>query len=161
MTYKTKKVFALIVISCASLVGLLSIYRATLKPSNLKVVTGKVLDKKIEYFTSYGSGRHYCLAFHVTNIQDKIAVNLGTKKQAENDSTFYLIDIGKTYKFYLDPTVPTTRTGNWGIRRIDYNDVQVYQASNKLNLFGGIIISLMSLAGIIILLKYKKDQNGS
>lgn len=160
MTYKTKRVFAFIIISFTFLLGLLSLYRATLKVSSLEIITAKVLEKRIEYFTSYQSGRHYCLAFRLANIQDKIAINLGTKRQAENDSTFYLIDTGKAYKFYLDPTVPATKRGNWGIRRIDYNDVPIYKASEKLDLYGGSIITLISLAGLVILIKYKKKENG-
>jgi hypothetical protein len=161
MTDKIRRIFVLIFIICALLVGLLSIYRATLRASDLNIINGKVIDKKIEYFTSFRSGRHYCLTFQLANRQDKIAINLGTKSQAEKDSAFYLIDTGKTYKFYLDPTVPTKNSENWGIDRIDYNGIQVYKTSNKLNLYGGTFISVLSLVGIFILFKHKRKENGS
>ena len=156
MSDKFKKIFVLILCSFSLLVGLVSIYRATLKTSDLTIIVDKVIDKKIFYFTSLKSGRHYCLAFELANRQNKIAINLGTKSEAGKDSAFFLIDTGKTYKFYMDPTVPTTDRGNWGIKRIDYNDTEIYETSNKLNLYGGTFISLLSLTGIILIIKFKK-----
>jgi hypothetical protein len=137
------------------------IYRAALKTSDLTIISGEVLGKKIEYSKSYVSGRHYYLAIRIANRQDTIAINLGTKSQVDKDSAFYLIDIGKTYKFYLDPTVPTTHGVNWGIYRVVYNDVEVYKTSNNLNLYGGSVISIASLIGMIIILKFKKKKPGS
>ena len=158
---KIKKVTVLILLTATLLVGLLSVYRATLKTTDLTVVIDKVIDKKIEYFTSLKSGRHYCLAFRLAKRQDRIAINLETKSHAYKDSVFYIIDTGKTYKFYLDPTVPTRNGINWGINKIDYDEHVVYETSNKLNLYGGTFISLLSLAGIVVILKFKKRENYS
>ncbi len=161
MFNKIKKIIVLIFLTSALLVGLLSVYRATLKTTDLTVINDKVIKKKISYFKSAKSGRHYFLAFKLANRQEEIAINLGTRSQAGKDSAFYLIDTGKTYKFYLDPTVPTQNGVNWGIDKIDYNSNEIYKTSNKLNLYGGTFISLLSLAGIIIVLKFKKKVNGS
>ena len=86
MTYQIRKIIGLIFISVSLLGGILSIYRATLKTSQLTIINGKVIDKKIEYSTSLKGGRDYYLAFHLSNRQDKIAINLGTKRQAEKTS---------------------------------------------------------------------------
>ncbi len=156
MRQKITKIIVLLFLVVSLLVGLLSIFRATIPTSSLTVISDKVIDKKILYFISAKSGRHYCLAFQLEKRQGKIAINLGTKSQADKDSAFYLIDIGKTYTFYLDPTIPTSDGINWGIDKIDYNSKEVYKKSNKLNLYGGTSISLLCLAGIIVVLKSKK-----
>src|SRR4030095_2721751 len=165
MTNKTKRTIARIVawiyLPSSFFLGLLMIYRAKLKTSNLSIIIGEVIDKRIESSTSFGSDRTHCLAIKLANNEHKIAINLGTKRQASKDSAFNLIEIGKTYKFYLDPTVPPTNGINWGICRVDYNDAAVYETSNKLNLYGGTLISIASLIGMIVILKFKKKENGS
>lgn len=158
---KIKNTILLIFMTIALLVGLLSIYRGTLKTKDLTIIIGKVLDKKILYSTSAKSGRHYSLTFSLDNRQEKIAINLGTKSQSDKDSAFYLIDIGKSYQFYLDPTIPTQNGVNCGISKIDYNGIEVYKTSNKLNLYGGIFISILSLAAIIAVIKFNTKGNVS
>jgi hypothetical protein len=159
MFEKIQKVFIIILLTGIFLVGLLCVYRATLTTKNMTVVVDKVINKKILYFTSVKGGRHYCLAFKLANKQNKIAINLGTKSQADNDSAFYFIDTGKVYKFYLDPTVPTDNGINWGIHQIDFDNKEVYKKPTKLDLFLGILISLISLTGIILILKSKKKNS--
>lgn len=155
---KIIKIISLTIVIAAFLAGLLSIYRATLKTTDMIVIAGKVISKKISYFKSIRSGRHYSVAFELANRAGKIAINLGTKNEAANDSAFYLIDTGKVYTFYLDPTVPTQNGVNKGIYQIDYNNKEVYRRSNNFNLYGGIIITLVSLVGIIFLVKFKKKE---
>jgi hypothetical protein len=157
MFEKIQRVFIIILLTFVFFIGLLSVYRATLKTKALTVLVGKVVNKKILYFKGVKSGRHYCLAFELANKQDKIAINLGTKGQAEKDSAIFLIDTGKEYEFDLDPTVPTDNGINWGIDKVDYNNKEVYKKSNKLNLYLGIFISLISLTGIFMILKIKKE----
>src|SRR6185312_14719165 len=98
----------------------------------------------IAYLKGITNGRHYYLAFQLENRPDKIAINLGTQSQADKDSAFYLVDTGKIYTFYLDPTVPTQNGINWGIDKIDYDGHEVYQASNKLKFYGGAFLSFLS-----------------
>lgn len=158
-----KKIFdiVLLVFLTITFIGSLeSIYRATLKAPDMTTIIGKVTEKNILYFTSK-TGRTYCLAFKLNNRKDKIAINLGTESQAQKDSTFYLIDTGKTYKFYLDPTVLTDDGTNWGITQIDYNGYRIYKTSNKLNLYGGLFTGLISLIVFIIIIKFKKKENRS
>jgi hypothetical protein len=156
-----KKILGYFIIVGALLVGLLSLYRSFLKPSNMIVIKGKVIDKKISYFTSYGSGRHYSLIFKIEGRSDKIAINLGTKREAEKDSTIYLIDTLKTYEFFVDPTVPIRNKVKTGITRIEYNGQIIYQTYNNLNFYGGLFISLLSLAGLIIIIYKAKQKKAS
>ena len=159
MYAKIIKLIAIILLTCALLVGILSIYRATLKTSDLTGFTGKVLTKQITYSTSIKSGRHYSLKFQLENRQDLIAINLGTESQAEKDSAIYLIDTGKTYKFYLDPTVPMSNGVICGIKQVDLNNVRIYKTSNSLDLYGGTFISLLSFVGLLIIIFYKKKNS--
>lgn len=153
-----KKLFGLIVMICVFCVGVLCLYRALLTTAHMNIMYGKVINKEISYRTSAKSGNAYCLAFTIENDSRKIAINLGTKSQAKNDSTINLIEIGNIYKFYLDPSVPTRNNVNWGINRIDYNDKQIFKSSIKLNLFFGILFCLMSIGGIIIIYKFNKTR---
>jgi hypothetical protein len=152
-----KTIVAYILFICGFLVGLLSIYRASLKVSDLTIVKGKVIEKRISI--SYGKGRHYSLNFKLEGRQDEIAINLGTKREAGKDITIYKVDTGKTYEFYLDPTVPTQNSVNSGICKIDYNGKEIFKASNKLNVYGGAFVSILSLALIVLLYKHNKKNN--
>jgi hypothetical protein len=142
-------------------VGLLSIFRATLQKPDLYLITGKVTGKRIVSFSSYRSGTHYGIALLLAGHTDMIAINAGSENEEERKHVFNLIDTGKAYQFYMDPTIPTTNRINWGIDEIDYNNREVYITSNKLNLYGGTFISILSLAGIVGITKYKKKQQES
>jgi hypothetical protein len=152
-----KTIVAYILFICGFLVGLLSIYRASLKVPNLTIVKGKVIEKRISI--SYGKGRHYSLNFKLEGKHNEIAINLGTKPAVEHDSTIYKVDTGKTYVFYLDPTVLTQNSVNWGICKIDYNGQEIFKASNKLNLYGGAFVTILSLTLIVLLYKHNQKQN--
>ena len=161
MNFKIKKIIGLFIFSLALLLGLLSIYRATIKTSQLTIVKGKVIHKKIEKYKHFRGGTNYCLAFRLANREDKIAINLGTKSQAEKDPAVHLIDTGKAYEFYLDPTVPTIDGENWGIDKIDYNNVEIYKTSNELNLYAGTFLSILSIVLIVMMLKHKEKGKES
>ena len=161
MSFQIKKIIGLFIFSLSLLLGLLSIYRATLKTSQLTMITGKVISKKINYERGARGGLDYYLAFQLADWRDKIAINLGTKSQAEEDPAFHLIDTGKVYTFFMDPTVPTINGENWGIDKIDYNNIEIYKTSNNLNLYGGTFLSILSLVLIILMLKHKEKGKES
>jgi len=48
-----KKIIAYLLLISALLVGLLSLYRVSLKSSDMTIVNGKVTEKEISYYTSY------------------------------------------------------------------------------------------------------------
>ncbi len=150
-----KKIIIYLLLIFSLVIGLLSLYRASLKSSDMTIVNGRVTNKIISYYTSYHTGRHYSLIFTLRDRQNKIAINLGTENEAREDATFYLIDTSKLYKFFIDPTIPVVNGVQTGITRIDYNDQTIFKSSNNLNLYGGLCISLLSIAGLI-LIKYKK-----
>ena len=154
-----KTIVFYILCGSAFFVGMLSIYRSSSKVSDLSVLRGKVIGKRISFIKSHRTGRNYSLNFKLEGKLDEIAINLGTKREAEKDSTIYKVDTGKIYVFYLDPTVPTQNSVNWGICRVDYNGRQIFQASNKLNLYGGILISVLSLILIVLFYKHNQKKN--
>ncbi len=147
-----------IIMSFGLLAGLLSIYRGTLRKASMKIVSGKVINK-IRDYTSGGKGRHYYTAFELEGLHDEIAINFPSENAADNDSTFYLIDTGKLYTFYLNPTYPIKKGINMGLERIDYKNIEIYKTSNTFNLFMGIFICLLCLISITLKMKYKKKEN--
>ena len=160
MLYKLNKIIAVCFIVLCLLVGLLSIYRDTLSYSHMNIVEGEVLDKKITSASSR-HGRTYGLAFTVISNQkiSRFAIKLGTKSEADKDSAIYLIDTGKIYRFYIDPTIPVSNGINWGVRKIDYKGIEICNRKpDPLNLYGGITITILCTLGLIAILKYKKKE---
>ena len=157
---KTFRIIVLVFFLLISfLVGVLNILRANVKSSDLVIIQDKVLDKKIGYTTSLKGRRSYHLEFKLENRPAKIAVSYDSKNKAYSDSTFYLVDIGKTYKFYLDKTFPTSNGLNCGIDKIEYNNVEVFSKSHKLELYGGIFFILLSLGLGFVSIKFGKWKN--
>jgi hypothetical protein len=146
-------------LSISFFVGVLNIIRANEKTSDLAIIQDKVLDKKIDYTTSLKGGRAYYLEFKLENTPERIAVSYVSKKQAYSDSTIYLIDIGKTYKFYLDKTFPISNGLNCGIDKIELNNVEIFSKSHKSELYGGIFFILLSISLGFISIKFGKWKN--
>ncbi|MDB5231287.1 MAG: hypothetical protein JWN76_2092 [Chitinophagaceae bacterium] len=142
----------------ALLTGLLSLYRASLKTSDLTVIKGKVKSKNIFFYNSRGA--RYRLSFDIEGRKEPLALNLGGRRDSQKDSTIYKVDTGKIYTFFLDPTVPHGKK-SCPVSRIEYNGKLVYQSSNKLNIWGGSIITLMSLAAIILVYRNPPKNKGS
>jgi hypothetical protein len=157
MVNKIAKIIAVALFAYAFFIGVLSIYRATLTPAAMMIITGKVTDKKI-YFNGGTKGGAYYLAFKLEGRQNFIALRLNGqhRQDAENDSIGHLIDTGKIYTFYIDKTYPAQNDVNPGIQKIDYGGMQVFRASNTMNLYGGILICLVSVTAAILVLKTKR-----
>jgi hypothetical protein len=137
--------------------GLLNLYRANLKRTDMTIINGKVVGKHFSFI--YSKGRMYYLGFDIEGEHEMIAINLGgTKSDADKDSPTNLIDTGKTYKFYIDPTVPMSNNMNLGIRRIDFNDKEIFTASNSLNRNGGAFLCIVGLLGFYVVYNRKKWQ---
>lgn len=142
-------------------VGVLDIIRANEKTSDLLIIQDKVLDKKIAYTTSLKGRQSYHLEFKLENTPERIAVSYISKNQAYSDSTLYLIDTGKTYKFYLDKTFPTSNGLNCGIDKIEFNNVEVFSKPHKFELYGGVFFILLPIGLAFLSLKFGKwkDMN--
>jgi hypothetical protein len=139
--------------------GVLNISRANVKKSNLAIIEGKVIDKKIAFSTSLKGGRSYQLEFQLQNTPERIAISFPSKNQAYADSTINLIDTGKTYKFYLDKTFPTSNGLNCGIDKIEFNNVEIFSKSHKLEMYGGIFFILLSIGFGFVSIKFGKWKN--
>ena len=130
-------------------IGLLGLFRANLDVSKMRIIEGRVVEKKINYIQL--RGRTYFLEFRLQDKEERIAINLGSKNHANKDSAFFLIYTDVNYKFYLDPTVPTTRGVNPGIRRIDFGTKKIYQTSNKSDLYGGGSLCILGLVFLFLI----------
>ena len=146
-----KKIFAFLVIMVTFSIGLLLLYRASLEPSDMTIVDGKVINKKIVSSRRPRNKPRYSLALQIDGREERLGIFLGTKAQAEKDSTIYLINISKTYTFYLDPTIRISNGLNNAIRRIDSNGRTIFLASNAFNLYCGLSLSLLSIIAAIII----------
>lgn len=153
-----RKIFGLIFLIIPVLIGLFMIHRETIKKSDMAVLTGKVLSKNIISIYSFKGGRHYFLIFEIENQQNKIAINYPTESQAKNDSAYNLVDTGRTYKFYLDPSYPTKDSFNCGIDVIDYEGVEIYRASTTANLYAGVFFILLGFISSYAIVKYKSKK---
>ncbi len=161
MRDKRRKLLGLLFSIAPLVVGLFLIHRGTINKTDMKVVTGKVISKSITSSYSYKGGRHFFLTFGIDNLPYKIAISYATEHQAKTDSAVNLIDIGKAYTFYLDPTYPINNGQNNGIDVIDDNGADIYKASYKTNLYAGIFFIVLSLILTSLILLYKKKENGS
>ena len=137
-------------------VGVLTIIRASVKTSDLAVIEDKVIGKKIAYSTSLKGNRSYHLEFQLENTPERIAISFLSKNQAYKDSTIYLIDTGKTYKFYLDKTFPTSEGVNNGIDKIEFNNVEVFNKPHKFELYVGLFFILLSIGLGFVSIKFGK-----
>ncbi len=153
---KTLRIISLVFfLSAGVYAGVLNINRATINKSELAVIEGKVVEKKISRSKSL-KYRSYHLEFQLANRQTKIGIAFTSKKQAYTDSTYYLIDTGKTYKFYLDKTFPTSDGLNNGIDKIEFNNVEVFNKSHKFELYGGVFFILLSIGLGFVSIKFGK-----
>ena len=158
-------------ISAALWAGRLGIVRAIVSKSDLRIVEGKVVSKRVYYSPSgrTNQGRTYHIEFELENRQERIAINFPTNKQAYQDSTLYKIDTGKVYKFYLDKTYPTflNKTAgpsyylNTGIDLIENNSGVIFSKSHNFELGAGIFFILLSVGISFFAVKYGKWKNGS
>ena len=156
MSKSFKIIIIIIFFSIPFFIGVLNIVRATVETSDLTVIKDKVLDKKIGFATSLKGKRSYHLEFKLENIRERIAISYVSKKQAYSDSTLYLVDTGKTYKFYLDKTFPTSNGLNCGINKIEFNNIELFSKSHKLELYVGIFFILLSIGLGFITIKFGK-----
>ena len=158
-------------VTMAIFAGQLGIRRAIVSKSELRVVEGKVISKRIYYSPSgrTNQGRNYHVEFELENMQERIAINFPTNIQAYQDSTFYKIDTGKIYKFYLDKTYPTflnTAAGtqyylNKGIDLIEDSSGEIFSKSHKFELCAGIFFILLSIGVVFFVIRYGKWNNSS
>ena len=137
--------------------GLLLLYRASLGSASMTIINGKVIDKKIVRISTSRSSL-YSLALQIEGMKERLGVFLGTKKQTAKDSTIYLIDISKTYTFYLDPTITTSNGRKDAIRRIDSNGRTIFIASNVFNLYCGLSLSILAIIAAIIIYAFNKKK---
>ena len=134
----------LLCISAALWAARLCLVRAIVDKSDLRIVEEKVVSKRIYYSPSgrTNQGRTYHVEFELENMQERIAINFPTNRQAYQDSTLYKIDIGKVYKFYLDKTYPTYLNEtdgpsyylNTGIDLIEDNSGVIFSKSHNFEL---------------------------
>ena len=158
-------------ISAAIWAGRLGIVRAIVNKSDLRIVEGKVVSKRIYYSPSgrTNQGRTYHVEFELENMQERIAINFPTNRQAYQDSTLYKVDSGKIYKFYLDKSYPTFLNKphgtpyylNTGIDIIEHNSGEIFSKSHSFELGAGIFFILLSTVVTFFAVKYGKWKNGS
>lgn len=159
---KTFRIIVIVFFLLISLyVGILIIIRANVKTSDMRVIQDKVIDKKIAYSTSLKGNRSYHLEFQLKNTQERIAVSYISKNQAYSDSPLYLIDTGKTYKFYLDKTFSTSNGLNCGIEKIEFNNAEIFSKSHKFEFYGGVFFIFLPFGLAFLSLKFGKwkDMN--
>lgn len=150
----------------------LCITRALVNKSDLKVIKGKVISKRIYYSPSgrLHQGRNYHVEFELENLHERIAISFPTKKQVYQDSTLYRIDTGKIYTFYLDKSYPTFFNKpqetpyyylNDGIDIIEDNNKEIFSKSHHFELGGGIFFILLSITLAFVAIKYGKWKGGN
>jgi hypothetical protein len=158
-------------ISAALWAGRLCIVRAMVSKSALRIVEGKVVNKRVYYSPSgrTNQGRTYQVEFEVENRQERIAINFPTNRQAYQDSTIYKVDTGKIYKFYLDKSYPTFLNKphgtpyylNKGIDVIEDNNREIFSKSHNFELGAGIFFVLLPVVLTFFAVKYGKWKNGN
>ena len=151
--------------------GRLALVRAIVSKSDLRIVEGKVVNKRVYYSPSgrTNQGRTYHVEFELQNRQERLAINFPTNRQAYQDSTIYKVDTGKIYKFYLDKSYPTFLNKphatpyylNTGIDIIEDNNGEIFSKTHNFELGAGIFFILLSIGLTFYAIRYGKWKNGS
>jgi hypothetical protein len=147
---------ALFLLACLG-VGVMLVVRGAHNKSNSIVLDGKVVDKKLDRYISGDIRRyvHYRLEFKLEGKEERIAISYFSRKEAYSDSTIYLVDTGKIYRFYLDKTYPTSDGINNGINRIEFNNKEIFK-KNNIELYIGIFFILLSIGLAFCAVKFGK-----
>jgi hypothetical protein len=156
---RTTLIFTIIV---SILCGLLLIYRGQQSIDNLYKFNGTVTSMTINEFPSPKSGSRYSLDFGFVETDKVYGIYLGTKDQANYNELKSKIEIGKSYTFYIDQTVPSGRDRQTlGISAIKNNGQSIYQENSKANFIGGFLFLTMGI-GLLFILIYadRRKKNG-
>lgn len=154
-----KKLFYLIAITLMMLIfclGLLSIYRSTMKTSDWKIVNGKVESKTLFFKASPRIGKTYFIVFKVLAVNKIVPITFGSKNIEERNSVFQAIKIGNNYKFYLESNFIIFDSMKNRIQKIDFKNVELYKASSRKKLYSGIFLLVLSSIVIFLLVFYPK-----
>ena len=125
----------------------------------MRLPWGKVLSKNIirkQEHVKGGVRNSYYLVFEINNNDYKIGIFYATKKEVKNDSVINLVDIGKTYTFYMDPTYFKDDNLKNGIDIIEYNGLEIYKASLKPNLYGGLSMCIIGFILFFVTRRIRK-----
>ncbi len=134
--------------------GIMLIHRGSLNISQMNKIEGTVFSKEQGVKYGYRSAAYY-LSFGIKEMPVHLAISYVSKSAIYSDSTFNLIDTGKTYTFYVDPTFPIADNRIMGIAEINYNGKIIYERSKKINLYAGVFFCLLSVTGGIVIYKYR------
>jgi hypothetical protein len=139
--------------------GLLLLYRYSLASNDLTRIDGRILSKKREVVSSRKGSSRYGLIFEIENAEDKYGIYIGTANHIENtNDLFRLIDTGKNYTLLVDPSVSSSNGVKLGIREIYFNGERIFKASQRFDLFLGSFITILSLAGLILVVRADRKR---
>lgn len=149
----------IIILFIPLVLAILLLYRSSISWSDMTILNGKVINKRISKETSLQGNTHYSLVFTIENGKRPISLFLGSTKSSKKNKIVRLIDTGKFYKFYLDPTIISLNGIQSGIRRIDDNGKLIFIESNNFNFFGGLSFMFFSIFGFGIIWNFGINKN--
>ncbi len=138
--------------------GIMLLSRATRAKTDLKIIEGKVIDKNKTYSTSIKGVHFYYLEFKLENKLEKLAIGYSSESQSINDSTYYKIETGKNYKFFVDKSYPNSDGTNYGINYIERNNKIIFSKDHKIELYFSVLLILTSIVFIIFGIKKLKKN---
>lgn len=134
------------IFACLFCCGLVLIYRGTLKDENLITLRGKIIEKKVEVVSKYGSGsKKFALTFTIESNNNKFGIFTGPDSLTEKNSLIRSIELNEFYKIYVDPTVVSRNGINLGVRKIERSNIVVYEKDSASQFYLGIIVSTLIL----------------
>lgn len=132
--------------ACLFCCGLVLIHRGTLTNDDFKTLSGKVVEKEVVAVGKYRSGNEkYALTFKIENRHDKLGIYIGPESSIKANSSLRNIQLNKYYKFYIDPTVISSKGVNLGVRKIEQADLVLYEENTSAQPYIGIIVSILIL----------------
>lgn len=147
-------------------IGVFVLYRESFQEKNLIQITGKLTSVNLKKYKKIGGGAinnfYYIIVCKIEQQKTPYGIYAGTKKQATKKITKLNLVTGKTYSFYLNPTVLKGVNGiNLGISQIKQNAKIIYKRHKKTNsIFGKIFIILGVIALLLtVILKQKNEKN--
>ena len=159
MSKKTTTIIGVLFMAFLLFGGILFLSRATRTKNDLKIIDGKVIYKNKTYSTSIKSGRFYYLEFTLENKSENLAIGYSSEKQSINDSTYYKIEIGKNYRFFVDKSFPNSDGTNYGIDYIENSNKIIFSKDPTMELYFSISLILISIIFIILgIRKLKKNE---
>ncbi len=133
--------------------GALLLYRTLNASKGLSRVEAVVVSSQMDSLYAHKGRTYYAYTFSLQDRKEKLGIYNGTDAQPA-DEALKNIEPGRSYIFFMDPTVETANGVNLGLREVRDKETVLYQDPVAPSIMGGLILCLISLVGGLLMWRY-------